>query len=361
MFERRIYRDVLVNKLLHLKFGWLIHKAATYLRLKLEGWRRTGIAPPPLACGLVVTENCNMRCPMCALPRRYRENPVEIDTETWKLVIDQLHELNISGIAISGGEPTMRSDAFELVAHATRGGQTVTLNSNMAGWTDEQIQRFVASGGNNVNVSIDSGRHDVNDQLRGGRNVLQRVLDRIAALARARKEAGARFSITVVTTLSDRNLDDLEVLFECVAGSGADRICFIPLHDIKDGVTYLVSCQKARPDLYEHLCGLSQKYKLPLENSRAYLEGFYNIMTGGVMPQRCNAGYTHLVIGKDLKIYRCIPYMNTDRYLFQWDPRRQRLKDLWNSPAWRQDRLEALNCKECFWDCHAEVTLMIPM
>jgi len=79
------------------------------------------------------------------------------------------------------------------------------------------------------------------------------------------------------------------------------------------------------------------------------------------MQERCNAGYTHLVIGADLKIYRCIPYMNTNRHLFEWDPTKETLKELWNSPKWRKDRLDALNCKECFWDCHAEANYLISM
>jgi radical SAM protein with 4Fe4S-binding SPASM domain len=72
-------------------------------------------------------------------------------------------------------------------------------------------------------------------------------------------------------------------------------------------------------------------------------------------------GYTHLVIGADFTIYRCIPFMNMEMPLLKWDPAQTRLKDLWNSPAWRKDRLLALECKQCFWDCHAEINSLIPM
>ncbi|MBN2137998.1 MAG: radical SAM protein [Sedimentisphaerales bacterium] len=359
--ERKVYRDVIFTRLRHLDLKWFIHKAYVYIFLKIEKYLKSGRSPAPLACGLVVTENCNMRCPMCVLPHRYLKNRNDQDSDTWKLVIDNLHELGIGGIAISGGEPTLRADVFELVAHARKNDTTVTLNSNMVSLSDKQIRQLIAADPNNVNVSIDSGREDLNDQLRGGKNVLAKVLDRIRALSAAREAAGKKFSITVVTTLSDANLDDLDILFEKVSKCGADRICFIPLHDIKNGITYLVESKKVKPDLFEHLLKLSEKYGLALENSSSYLKNFYHVMTGNVMKENCNAGYTHLVIGTDLKIYRCIPYMNMDRYLFKWDPARQSLKELWNSPKWRKDRLEALHCKECFWDCHAEVNYLIPM
>ena len=361
MMERKVYRDVILNRLRRLDLGWFFHKAYVYLFLRLEKYLKTGYSPAPLICGLVVTENCDMRCPMCVLPHRYQKDPREESTDIWKRVIDDLHGLHIGGIAISGGEPTLRKDVGVLLAHAKNGATTVTLNSNMAALTDAQILALASSGMDNINVSIDSGRDDVSDLLRGGRHVLARVLARVSALRRARDEGRGKFSITAVTTLSDRNIDDLNILFEKVAQAGADRICFIPLHDVKDGITFMPRSGKVKSDLAGILRALSLRHGLALENSRPYLESLGVVMTGGVMKERCNAGYTGLVIGADLKIYRCVPYMNTERYLFQWDPSRHTLKELWNSPVWRKDRLKALSCKECFWDCHAEANYIVPM
>jgi MoaA/NifB/PqqE/SkfB family radical SAM enzyme len=359
--ERKVYMDVILNRLRHLDLGWFAQKAFTYLWLRLEGLLKTGWAPAPLACGLVVTENCNMRCPMCVLPLRYMKEPNNRDGQLWRRVIDDLHQLGMNGIAISGGEPLTRSDALDLVAYARGSRTTVTLNSNMTIMTDERIAKLLEAPPDNINVSVDSGRDEVNDQLRGGHKVLSTVLERIKALTKARDARGLKFTVTAVTALSDGNLDDLEVLFEKVAASGADRLCFIPLHDIKDGRTYIVRQSKARPDLLQYLRGLATKHGIPLENSAQYLDGFHNVMTGGLPKEKCNVGYTHMIIGADLKIYRCVPYMNMGKVLFQWDPEKATLKQLWNSPEWRKDRLEALNCKECFWDCHAEVNILIPM
>jgi MoaA/NifB/PqqE/SkfB family radical SAM enzyme len=360
--RRKVYSAVLWEKVLQWDWQWILHKAYTYLFLKAESFLKTGYSPMPLACGLVVTENCNMRCPMCVLPHRYKENPNDQDTATWKQVIDDLHAVGIGGIAINGGEPTVRKDAFELLRHAKdKQGTTVVLNSNLQALTDQQIRELLETGLDNINVSVDSGRDDVCDRLRGAKHVLAKVLKNIQALARARDAAGKKFSITAVTTLSDLNLDDLEIIFEKTAKAGADRIGFIPLHDIKNNITYTVRQPKAKSDLYAALQALSNKYQLPLKNSARYLKALYPVMTGGPRKIHCNTGYTLLVVGTDLKIYRCIPYMNTGRSLFQWDPARQRLKDLWNSRLWREDRVKALSCQECFWNCHAEVSLLVKM
>jgi MoaA/NifB/PqqE/SkfB family radical SAM enzyme len=359
--RRKIYSAVITDKLRRLDLGWFFSKAATYLWLKLEGLLKTGFAPPPLACGLEVTENCNMRCPACILPLRYQKHRRNEPTAKWRLVIDQLQDLGIGGIAISGGEPTLRADVFELLGRAARRGTAATLNSNLCTLSQAQIDELLRTDFDNINVSFDSGREDVTDRLRGGKKVLARITKNIQALVAARKAQGRKFSLTAVTTLGDLNLDDLDALFAQVKRAGADRICFIPLHDIRDGVTYLVHSKKVRPDLFAALKRLSARHGLPLENSDHYLQDFHRVMTGGVMPVRCNAGYTHLVVGSDLKIYRCIPFMNMGLHLFQWDPEQQTLKALWNSPAWRRDRVEALTCKQCFWDCHAEVSYLVRM
>jgi MoaA/NifB/PqqE/SkfB family radical SAM enzyme len=359
--ERQVYRDVILNRLKRLDIEWFLHKAYVYVFLMIEKHLGTGFAPAPLACGLVVTENCNMRCPMCVLPQRYLNNPNNCDTQTWKRVIDELHELGMGGIAISGGEPTLRQDISDLLDHARGNNTVVTLNSNMTALGAGRIEKLMRAAPDNISVSIDSGNEEINDCLRGGKDVLRRVMEGIRALDQARKAHGVKTTISVVATLSDLNLEDLDVLFAKAKESGADRISFLPLHDIKDGRTYVVTQPKARPDLYDVLAELSAKHNLPLENSRRYLKGFYNVMSGGLPKERCNVGYTHLIIGADLTIYRCTPFMNMGMPILRWDPTQTRLKDLWNSPVWRKDRLAALECKQCYWNCHAEINGLIPM
>jgi len=361
--ERAVYRDVILRRLRALDFGWLFRQGFTFLWLKLERHLRTGWAPAPLTCGVIVTEKCNLRCPMCILPERYERNPVMKGTATMMKVLDDLHELHIGGIGVSGGEPTVRSDIFELLRHAARNGTTVTLNSNMVSMAQEKITAIAMSGLANVNVSIDSGDPAANDQLRGGKKVLSRVVASIQALARERARLGVTFTITVVSTLSDLNLDadSLDTLFRAVAGSGADRLCFTVLHDFQEGVTKIPVQEKATPDLFDRLQALSRRHGIALENSSDYLRACHEVMTGGVMKVRCNAGYTQFIIGDDLKIYRCVPFQNAGRHLFEWDPERQSLKELWNSKRWRDDRREALSCKQCFWECHAELNFLVRM
>lgn len=362
MLKRKVFRGILADKIRHLEFGWLARRAWALLKMKSEKFLRTGKAPAPLMAVLMVTENCNLRCPMCGLPERFRANPCNADTAAWKRAIDDLHELGAAGVGFTGGEATTRKDIFDLIAHARKLGFPVTLNTNALLLSDDKLDALAASDPTNINISIDSGRDEVNDQLRGGNDVLKRTLERISALVAKRKNSGARYTVTVVTVLSDSNIGDLDILFQKASSAGADRIGFMPLHDIAPGKCAISTFRGDTSGLAGTLRELSAKYNLPLENSDAYLDAFHAFMTRREpLPVPCNAGYTTIVLGPDLKMYRCWPFYEKRQVFREWNQATTKLKDLWNDEQFRRERLLALKCKECVWNCHAELSYLVRM
>ena len=82
----------------------------------------------PYRMDLAVTYRCNNDCAHCynARPRQYPE----LSTDEWKLVIDRLWQIGIPHIVFTGGEPTLRIDLLDLIAHAQNNGQITGLNTN---------------------------------------------------------------------------------------------------------------------------------------------------------------------------------------------------------------------------------------
>ncbi len=358
VLRRKIFREVIWSKLLGLQWRWLARRAWALACLKSRRRTRAGLAPAPLMAVLLVTENCNGRCPMCDLPHRFRRNPVEIGTAVWKRAIDDLHKMGAAGVGFTGGECTLRKDIFELIGHARRHGLPVTLNTNALPLTDDRLDELVAADPTNINISIDSGRDDVNDHLRGGRDVLRRTLDRVSALEARRRSARAGYTLTVVTVLSEANVNDLEVLFQRVAASGADRIGFMPLHNAGDGQCGIANLGPAAVGLAGRLRELSAVYSLPIENSDAYISGLDAAMSGGQLPVPCNAAYTTLFLGADLRLYRCWPHLEMGRSFARWDGETP-LGSMWNDEVFRQERLRSLPCRQCYWNCHAELSYLV--
>jgi len=82
----------------------------------------------PYRMDLALTYRCNNDCAHC-----YNDRPrhfAELSTAQWKGILDSLWRLGIPHVVFTGGEPTLRTDLPELIAHAEANGQITGLNTN---------------------------------------------------------------------------------------------------------------------------------------------------------------------------------------------------------------------------------------
>lgn len=111
----------------------------------------------PYRMDLALTYRCNDNCAHCynARPRDYPE----LGIEKWKAILDRLWEIGIPHIVFTGGEPTLRSDLPELIAHAEKNGQITGLNTNARRLTDASfVKQLVDAGLDHVQITVES--HD---------------------------------------------------------------------------------------------------------------------------------------------------------------------------------------------------------
>jgi radical SAM protein with 4Fe4S-binding SPASM domain len=123
----------------------------------------------PYRMDLALTYRCNNDCPHCynARPRDYPE----LSTNEWIAILDRLWDLGIPHVVFTGGEPTLRGDLPELVAHAQRNGQICGLNTNGRRLSDPNyVETLVDSGLDHVQITVeshDAGIHDAMVNARG--------------------------------------------------------------------------------------------------------------------------------------------------------------------------------------------------
>ena len=118
----------------------------------------------PYRMDLALTYRCNNDCAHCynARPRDYPE----LDTETWKRIIDRLWELGVPHIVFTGGEPTLRNDLPELIAHAESNGQITGLNTNARRMQSEQyVKQLVEAGLDHVQITVESWDESIHEQM----------------------------------------------------------------------------------------------------------------------------------------------------------------------------------------------------
>ena len=71
----------------------------------------------PICLTWELTYACNLACVHC-LSSSGRRDPRELTTQQCKAVIDELERMQVFYVNIGGGEPTIRSDFWELVDYA---------------------------------------------------------------------------------------------------------------------------------------------------------------------------------------------------------------------------------------------------
>jgi MoaA/NifB/PqqE/SkfB family radical SAM enzyme len=140
---------------------------SAWLQIARFGYRKLrGLAPPETAA-LGLTDRCQLRCAHCYSATGGRDRRPEWSTRAMIGVLDQFKALGALQVLFTGGEPLLREDVFELVAHAHRLGLLTRISTNGEFLTDDVVAKLKCSGLNQCGVSIDDADPEVHDRGRG--------------------------------------------------------------------------------------------------------------------------------------------------------------------------------------------------
>jgi radical SAM protein with 4Fe4S-binding SPASM domain len=171
----------------------------------------------PYRMDLAITYRCNNNCAHCynARPRQYPE----LDTAKWKKIIDRLWEEGIPHIVFTGGEPTLRPDLAELIAHAEKNGQITGINTNGRRLRDVgYLQELVAAGLDHVQITLESHDPQIHNKMVGAHGAWD---DTVAGLKNAL--ATGLYVMTNSTLLQDNSAMLAETL-DFLAGLGVPTV-----------------------------------------------------------------------------------------------------------------------------------------
>jgi mycofactocin radical SAM maturase len=162
----------------------------------------------PICLTWELTYACNLACVHC-LSSSGRRDPRELSTAECKGLIDEFERMQIFYVNIGGGEPTVRSDFWELVEYATEHHVGVKFSTNGSRITGEVAARLAASDYVDVQISLDGATAAVNDAVRGDGSYATAV----TAMTRLADAGFAGFKVSVVVTRHNvGQLDEFKAL-----------------------------------------------------------------------------------------------------------------------------------------------------
>ena len=153
----------------------------------------------PLSVHLDVTYRCNERCEHCYLEHDDRG---EMTTVEIKSVLQHLARAGVFFLTISGGEPLVRQDCFEIIEYARALRFNVKLKTNAILIREKQAKRLRALGVEQIQISVYSHRPEVHDGITKVRGSLVRTL---AAIRLLRLHG---LKVTIANVLMKNNFQD---------------------------------------------------------------------------------------------------------------------------------------------------------
>lgn len=172
--------------------------------------------PRPHVVAWEATRACNLACRHCRASAQTEPAPNELTTAEIKAVIDDIAAFARPVFIISGGEPLMRADIFEVARHGRERGLRVVMSPNGTLITPQVARQMAEAGIARISVSIDGSCAERHDRVRGVPGAFDAAM---AGLAHAR-EAGVGFQLN--TSVMRQTLDDLPAVHELAQRIGAE-------------------------------------------------------------------------------------------------------------------------------------------
>jgi radical SAM protein with 4Fe4S-binding SPASM domain len=175
------------------------------------------IPSAPYRMDLAITYRCNNDCSHC-YNARSRDYP-ELSMKNWNHILDLFWKIGIPHIVFTGGEPTLREDLPELVAHAEQNGQITGINTNGRRFSDPKyVDTLVRAGLDHVQITIESHKPDIHDSMVNSRGAWKQTI------AGIRNALNSPLYVMTNTTMLTDNSPYLRETLEFLASNGVPTI-----------------------------------------------------------------------------------------------------------------------------------------
>jgi radical SAM protein with 4Fe4S-binding SPASM domain len=169
-----------------------------------------------------VSKRCNLRCIHCYTNSDENLAPDELSFSEGQALIDDLAAFGVPALLMSGGEPLMRPDLFDLAAYAVSKGLRPVLSTNGTLIDERMAGRIKEAGFIYAGISLD-GIGETNDHFRGMKGAFVKAMNGFRNCRAAGQRVGLRL------TLTRQNVLDLDKIFDFLLEEQIPRACFYHL------------------------------------------------------------------------------------------------------------------------------------
>jgi len=132
-----------------------------------------------------LTEGCNLRCRHCWIAPKYQSEGNSypaLDLDLFKSIIEQAKPLGLTGVKLTGGEPLLHPEIYEILEYIRTEDLSLTVETNGVLCTAELAQKMAACTDPFVSVSLDGAEVETHEWVRGVEGCFEDALEGIRNL-----------------------------------------------------------------------------------------------------------------------------------------------------------------------------------
>ena len=164
----------------------------------------------PLHATFELTPLCNLRCPMCYVrldAKCMALQGKQLSAEEWLEIGRQSAEMGTLFVTLTGGEPFLRPDFWEIYNGLTEMGLLVSINTNGCLIDEEVVEKLKNNPPHNMKLSIYGASNETYETMCGVKDGFTRVSHAIDLLV------GSGLTFFCSSTVVHENMHDLEAMY----------------------------------------------------------------------------------------------------------------------------------------------------
>ena len=294
-----------------------------------------------------ITHRCNLKCLHCYLNNSRIQKTEELSFEDIRLIVDQLVNLGVLGILITGGEPLIRKDFVEIYKYIYDKKVVSRLFTNGTLFDTESLDTITIRKPHEIEISIYAGTPEGYNHICSNSNAYYNMIDTVKYLLKN------NFNLKMKSVIFQQNLHELPLILELVKklGLSEDRFRFdtqiyptiktynkINLNKLRlsqNDILFTEKISNLRLQQRINIHNLSKKMDMTLQQRSPYLF-------------TCGAGRTVINISPNGIISPC-GLLNS----YKWSYKDFTIKEIWNNKFEEFRNLRRKNNSKCnackFW------------
>jgi len=283
-----------INEIYFLLLNWDNWKTTYFNHIKYKTF-----PPRPKRLTLMLTSLCNFKCIFCDVPERGYDKK-ELSKEEAIKIIDSAARLGIEQLDITGGEPLLHKDIFEIISYSISSGLKVTLSTNGA-LIRKHLVKIMASDIFCITVSVD-GFIDTYNYLRNCSEIYYEIIDSLEYLKKRNKRIAVSFVVT------NKNIHELEKLYNFFK----EKEIFFAFFPVINKPDLYLRSHNDKKIFMNFVNKLRKKKEISLVQYKYYINmiKYYN---NGIGRVRCLGLYREFGVDTNGDLFPCCVWENKDR------------------------------------------------